>query len=40
MTFNQTLIHHLYNLTEHHMTGLHIITGLNLNWLTFSTIVT
>jgi hypothetical protein len=39
MTFHQTLIHHLY-LTVDHMTGLHIITGLNLKLPTFFTVVT
>ena len=39
MIFHQTLIHHLYNLTVDHMTGLHITTGLNSKWLTFFTVV-
>ena len=40
MTFHQTPIHLHANLTVDHMIGLHIITGLNLKWLTFSTVVT
>ena len=40
MTFHQTLIHPHANLTMDQMIGLHIITGSNLKWPTFSTVVT